>query len=256
MLRDLNDDSSFLHNRFVEKLADDSEVDCPNMCSQGKVKRGNLKEHLEKFCENIIRPCAMKKFGCNFEGNFNQLQNHKNECAYIKLAGVLESYENTITDLRRKCANAQQGEEFKMKISTLEQTNELLRLENDELKEKVRKLQKQAQHSSTQQSSSSQNNNANTSTYQDRSNHQRQNNSYSNTNNYNNQNNYHNNNYYNSHHQHTNHHPHTQPSSHAYTNTNNFSHNQNRSNTSDDHYHKSGDKHNRRSSNKDNCKQQ
>ncbi|KAG2383498.1 hypothetical protein C9374_004169 [Naegleria lovaniensis] len=275
MLRDHHDDSSFLHNRFVEKLADDSEVECPNMCSQGKVKRSNLKDHVEKFCENIIKPCTMKKYGCKFEGNFNQLQNHGYECVYLKLEDVFQSYENTIENLKQKCANAQQGEEFKMKISTLEQTNEMLRLENDELKEKVRKLQKQQQqHSSAPQQSSSQNNVNNSSYQQAQSNDQRQHNS---------GNNYHNNqqhgNTYN-YHQHQNQ-PHQQQfvfqqqpqyhsSSQTYSttfsqqppNNPNYSHpssnNSSRSNTHDnDHYHKSTNKQNaRRSSNKDNCKQQ
>ncbi|EFC48494.1 hypothetical protein NAEGRDRAFT_78521 [Naegleria gruberi] len=250
IIKDQNDSSSFAFNRFVERTVNDLEVDCPNQCSQKKVKRGNLKDHLERLCENISKPCDMAKYGCLYCGKITDLQKHYEECSYYKVRHILEKYELQVLELTSK-------------LSTLEQRNAMLGLDNEELKDKVRKLnaqlQKQPTPSHTTPSNNSTQNTSSGTGYQQQ---QQQQNRFSSPtggsshqqNNYQNNNaNYQN---YSNNRSNVNSNPGNNPFSsnyQSYNNNSNYSHQQNQNNRNNNG---NAHQHDRRGSKKSECKQQ
>ena len=158
-IRDEDDFTHFSFNRPVQRLINELEVDCPLGCEQRKVKRGNLQDHLNGLCSKARKPCTMKRFGCNFEGNVTELAAHA--CAYLQVRPLLERMETELNELKQvSSANNQAGEksnQLRSELSTLKQANELLKLELDECKTKIRKLTSTAQNNNINQSFSSSN---------------------------------------------------------------------------------------------------
>lgn len=70
---------------MVRRLLDKLEVECPNysLC-HAKVARCELEAHLNNRCPGAVFPCLQSCFGCTFQGNWQQLQLHNNECHFLE----------------------------------------------------------------------------------------------------------------------------------------------------------------------------
>ncbi|KAL9655241.1 hypothetical protein ABK040_009016 [Willaertia magna] len=111
-------EKDFSLNQFVQRLVDNLDVTCPNQmngCDLKIVKRGNLKEHLEKFCNGRIINCENEKFGCKWKGCIKDSKYHQeNDCLFCKV-------------------------EIKNCLQKLQEKIEALTLENQELKERLKR---------------------------------------------------------------------------------------------------------------------
>jgi len=120
---DEKDQAFFSHNALAESWANMTMVDCPNAehCDIKKMARGNLKEHLEKFCPGRLITCSSVKYHCTWKGRVGELEQHEtNECPFrdplVKQA--LKELEERLTNVM------EESQALKKKLEELEKQPE------------------------------------------------------------------------------------------------------------------------------------
>ncbi|KAL9642100.1 hypothetical protein ABK040_007106 [Willaertia magna] len=89
-IKDEKDFSNFIKNQFVERLSNNLTMTCPLKCGL-KVTRGNLNDHVNKFCSNRPISCTAQKYGCDWKGTSKEYQeSHCKECKFISLKPFME----------------------------------------------------------------------------------------------------------------------------------------------------------------------
>lgn len=114
-------------NKMEDHLRNDClrmEIPCPNSCSEEKLPRGHMKEHL-KGCPNEKVKCYYCVFGCGFHRERKLLQEHHSTQVGLHmqlLSQMTESYQRT--------------------IKKLEETTEELQKENAKLQHSIKELER------------------------------------------------------------------------------------------------------------------
>ena len=82
-------------NRKVHKeICPEMIVECPNNCKE-KLKRKNIKEHIEKVCENTNLKCPFNSLGCPIQIQRKNMKQHITESFNNHLLSMAFNFQNT-----------------------------------------------------------------------------------------------------------------------------------------------------------------
>jgi hypothetical protein len=80
--------------RLVLNILDKLLVKC-SQCKQNNIQRGNLIDHMTKFCPKSLAICSASDIKCSWTGTRDQLEKHLSICNYERLRSVLSQLINT-----------------------------------------------------------------------------------------------------------------------------------------------------------------
>ncbi|CAF3434402.1 unnamed protein product [Rotaria socialis] len=82
------DDLTPITTRLVLNILDKLLVKC-SQCQQSGIQRGNLNDHITKFCPKILVICTASDIKCPWSGTRDELKSHLSTCYYEQLRSVL-----------------------------------------------------------------------------------------------------------------------------------------------------------------------
>ncbi|UJR11185.1 hypothetical protein I4U23_015366 [Adineta vaga] len=107
----------------INRILNDFDVKCAH-CSQENIKRENFSQHLKEICPKRIIFCSAKDVNCEWNGPYDQSDQHINTCPYEQLRSQLTELLNdkqSLVQLRNDYEN------LKEKSKQIEDENQMLK---------------------------------------------------------------------------------------------------------------------------------
>lgn len=109
--------------QFHDDLCKEKSLTCPSTGCPKIVKRGNLKEHIEKYCDYAEVSCKYENIGCNERMKRKDMREHEqNDKVHLHQAlGVVVELRKDVEALKKRDVQAlRKGEAFVFKLTNYE----------------------------------------------------------------------------------------------------------------------------------------
>jgi hypothetical protein len=124
-------------NGCIQKILGKLRVKCP-LFSDENISRADFVKHIEQFCSKRLVLCSANDIKCQWNGPYDQLDEHVNTCPYEKLRTVLTE---RIDDSQHFQRLRNESENLENKSKQQQNQIETIKNENEILNQKIHRME-------------------------------------------------------------------------------------------------------------------